>query len=59
LLIAEAHNPEGRWRFRLLLIADTHIQQANRPIPADFALDSLRFMRLKDEQHVVDVRQSG
>jgi hypothetical protein len=52
LLIAEAHNSQVRAGICFPLIAETHIQEANRPDGADIGLRSLWIMRLSDEQQV-------
>jgi plasmid stability protein len=41
-----------------VLIADTHIQQADRPVSADLGLVHSQFMYLSDEQQVVRAQRS-
>jgi hypothetical protein len=52
LLIAEAHNPQGRRGILLPLIADTNIQEVDPPDSADPMLDPLPSVRLNDEREV-------
>jgi hypothetical protein len=51
--MAEAHNPEARVRFFFLLIAGTHIQEANRSVSTKIAPSCFQLMRVSDEQQVI------